>query len=173
MIYGDTTEYQLGYVEKNLPISELTDLVIGVGTYVKATHQSMQEQLFMSYDVAVEGVSVFTLRYISICGYDSLYRKVFSKAATPTDEKDEILIPACKEMIVDRLDNIVCVTEDKSDAEKISTVADKVRALETSGITFEVYKKQLSSIYDEFNSTAGETAQEKAASAILAYVISL
>lgn len=173
MIYGDTTEYQLGYVEKNLPISELTDLVIGVGAYVKATHQSMQEQLFMSYDVAVEGVSVFTLRYISICGYDSLYRKVFSKAATPTDEKDEILIPACKEMIVDRLDSIAFVTEDKNVAENISAVADKVRALETSGITFEVYKKQLSAIYDEFNSTAGETAQEKAASAILAYVISL
>ena len=55
----------------------------------------------------------------------------------------------------------------------MSAVADKVRALETSGITFEVYKKQLSAIYDEFNSTAGETAQEKAASAILAYVISL
>ncbi len=173
MIYGDNTEYQLDYVQKNLPIAESTDMVIGVGTYVKATHESMQQQLFMNYDVAVEGVSVFTLRYISICGYDSLFRKAFSKEAIPTDSEDSILVPACKEMVGNRLDNIIFVTEDEKIANDITTIANKVKAIETDGLSFEDYKNQLTEIRDEYISLAGATTHEKAVFVLFDYIIGL
>ena len=172
MIYGDNTEYQLGYVEKNLPISEHTDMVIGVGAYVKATHESMQQQLFMNYDVIVEGVSVFTLRYISICGYDSLYRKVFSKEATPTDASDEALIPACKAMMLDRLENIIFVTTDEKIANGISLVASKIKSID-GNCSFTDYKKQLTDIRDEFIASATESASENAVTLLLNYIIGL
>lgn len=173
MIYGETTEYQLGYVQKNLPISEHTDMVIGVGAYVRATHESMKQQLFMNYDVAVEGVSVFTLRYISVCRYDSLFRKAFSKEAVPTDSEDSILVPACKEMVDNRLDNIVFVTEDEKIANDITATANKVKAIETDALSFEDYKKQISEFRDDFASSSGETASEKAVLMLFDYILGL
>ena len=173
MIYGETTEYQLDYVQKNLQIAESTDMVIGVGAYVKATHESMQEQLFMNYDVAVEGVSVFTLRYISICGYDSLFRKAFSKEATPTDEKDDIFCVACAEMISNRLDNIIFVTEDEASKIRVKSVMTDFGMLNTADISFGNFKNQLKGLRDDFASIADETASEKAVIALFDYILGL
>jgi hypothetical protein len=173
MIYGETTEYQLDYVQKNLQIAESTDMVIGVGAYVKATHESMQEQLFMNYDVAVEGVSVFTLRYISICGYDSLFRKAFSKEATPTDEKDDIFCVACAEMISNRLDNIIFVTEDEASKIRVKSVMTDFGMLNTADISFGDFKNQLKGLRDDFASIADETASEKAVIALFDYILGL
>lgn len=173
MIYGETTKYQLDYVQKNLPIAESTDMVIGVGTYVRATHESMKQQLFMNYDVAVEGVSVFTLRYISICGYDSLFRKAFSKEAIPTDADDSVLVPACSDMIINRLENIFFVTEDEKIASDITAIANKVKAIDISNISFEDYQKQLTEIRDEYAESAGQTTHEKAVFILFDYIIGL
>ena len=175
MIYGDTTEYQLGYVEKNLPISEHTDMIIGVGAYVKASHESMEEQLIMNYGVAVEGVSVFTLRYISICGYDSLYRKVFSKEAIPTDTRNEDFSNACRIMIRDRLKNIIYVTEDryvKSDLERLYYYVVGIRS---NNVPFEEYKKSIEKYLEDtsFAKYCGETASEKAVVELFDYVLGL
>ena len=173
MIYGETTEYQLDYVQKNLPIADITDMVIGVGTYVKATHESMKEQLIMSYDVCVEGVSVFTLRYISICGYDSLYRDAFSTPATPATAPDAELIPASSEMITDRLKGIAFIAKDESIASAISELAEKAAAISSDGIGMAEYCNQLNALREEFVLSSGDSAEEKAAIHVLDYVIGL
>ncbi len=173
MIYGETTEYQLGYVEKNLPIAEFTDLVIGVGTYVRATHESMKEQLIMSYGVCVEGVSVFTVRYISICGYDGLYRKAFSTPATPATAPDEELVPAAADMAVNRLKSIAFIAKDESVKTSLDALAEKISKLPATGISLAEYCDRLSALKDEFAASAGDTAEEKAATQVLDYIIGL
>ena len=175
MIYGDTTEYQLGYVEKNLPISEHTDMIIGVGAYVKASHESMEEQLIMNYGVAVEGVSVFTLRYISICGYDSLYRKAFSKEAIPTDTRNEDFSNACRIMIRDRLKNIIYVTEDSAVKDRLESLYYYVVGIRSNNVPFEEYKKSIEKYLEDSNfaDNFGETASEKAAVELFDYVLGL
>ncbi len=106
MIYGDNTEYQLKYANEILPITEHTTLILGVGTYVRASHQSMIEQLVMPYDLCAEGISIFTLRYISTCGYDETFRNAMRVAATPATAPDAELIPACAEMLNARILNL-------------------------------------------------------------------
>lgn len=83
MIYGDNTEYQLGYAQQIHPVTEYADVVLGVGYYVRASSQSIMEQNYMSYETDAIGVSGFTLRYISYCGYDRTLRECFREAATP------------------------------------------------------------------------------------------
>lgn len=178
MIYGETTEYQLGYAQEILPVTEHTDLVLGVGTYVRATHESMAEQLMMSYDVCAEGISVFTLRYISICGYDELYRDVFRTPATPATAPDAELVPACADMIVARLENIayaVSLSGEKG-GELVGELADTVAAIGTENIAFSELCAQLGSIRADFAASAEGALSEKTLSAVLHifdYVIGL
>ena len=106
MIYGNTTEYQLSYAEKMLPITEYTDLILGVGTYVKASDESISEQLIMPCELIAEGVSVFTLRYIATCGYNDVFIKSFRNQAIPTDTEDGLLIEESKKFLFGRINNL-------------------------------------------------------------------
>lgn len=100
MIYGNTVEYQTGYIKQNLPIGEYAPVVIGVGTYVRSTQEDYARQLTQHYDFAVAGTSDFTLRYISVCGYDATTRKVFREAAVPVTGADRnVLFGACLDML--------------------------------------------------------------------------
>ena len=100
MIYGNTVEYQTGYIKQNLPIGEYAPVVIGVGTYVRSTQEDYARQLTQHYDFAVAGTSDFTLRYISVCGYDATTRKVFREAAVPVTGADKnVLFGACLDML--------------------------------------------------------------------------
>ncbi|MBQ9794429.1 MAG: family 10 glycosylhydrolase [Clostridia bacterium] len=83
MIYGDNTEYQLGYAQQIHPVTEYADVVLGVGYYVRASSRSIMEQNYMPYSTDAIGVSGFTLRYISYCGYDKTLRECFREAAVP------------------------------------------------------------------------------------------
>ncbi len=83
MIYGDNTEYQLGYAQQIHPVTEYADVVLGVGYYVRASSKSIMEQNYMPYETDAIGVSGFTLRYISYCGYDQTLRECFREAAVP------------------------------------------------------------------------------------------
>lgn len=107
MIYGETTEYQQKYAEEILPITKHTQLILGVGTYVKATQKSLEEQFIMPYNLCAEGISVFTLRYISTCGYDKTVRNAFRVAATPTTAPEAELIKASAEMITKRIESLL------------------------------------------------------------------
>ena len=77
MIYGSTTEYQYGYAEETAVIADYAGYRLGVGMYVRATTESIIEQLYMPYAFLSEGPSCFTLRYISMCGYDEAVREAF------------------------------------------------------------------------------------------------
>lgn len=83
MIYGSTTDYQRTYAEETALIADYAGYRLGVGMYVRATAQSVREQLYMPYEFLSEGPSCFTLRYISLCGYDEAVREAFRLQATP------------------------------------------------------------------------------------------
>ena len=176
MIYGDTTEYQLGYAEKNLPLADSADLILGVGAYVKATHESMEEQVIMPYDLCTEGFSVFTLRYISICGYDALYRRLFAKPATPATAPEAELIPACREMITSRLECLAFAAEkldEGCDAKVLGSLADSVGSL--NSLSFADFAAELSALREALangEDTLPQTVKD-AALHVLDYVIKL
>jgi len=88
MIYGSTTEYQRDYAEETAVIADYAGYRLGVGLYVRATKQSIIEQLYMPYEFLSEGPSCFTLRYISMCGYDEAVREAFRLRATPKGQGD-------------------------------------------------------------------------------------
>lgn len=83
MIYANNTEDQRKYAEGFSGISSGCDVVLGVGTYVRATEKSIAEQLLMPYELGFAGASVFTLRYISVCGYNDVFEKVWREPASP------------------------------------------------------------------------------------------
>lgn len=83
MIYGADTEYQRGYAEQIAPVAENAGLMLGVGFYVRASEQSIIEQLYMPYEFLSEGPALFTLRYVSYCGYDKAVQDAFRLQATP------------------------------------------------------------------------------------------
>lgn len=100
MIYAATTEDEIKYTKQNLPICEYADVVIGLGTYVSATQKSMCEQMCLPLDYALAGSSNFTLRYISICGYDESTRNVFRDPAVPITGNDKsTVLAACLDML--------------------------------------------------------------------------
>ena len=103
MIYGDNTEYQSRYAAETRPVAEHTGYMLGVGTYVRASHQSMIEQLYMPYAFSADGLSIFTLRYISTCGYDETVCRAFHLPATPAKKGAETVL-ACVEFLADRAD---------------------------------------------------------------------
>lgn len=106
MIYGADTEYQLGYAKQILPVTENTDLILGVATYVRSTHESLAEQLIMPYELCAEGTSNFTLRYISICGYDETVRNAFRVKATPATASGSELANALISMLASRTETL-------------------------------------------------------------------
>ncbi len=149
MIYGETTEYQQGYAEEILPITEHTQLVLGVGTYVKASHKSIEEQFIMPYGLCAEGVSVFTLRYISTCGYDETVRNAFRVAATPTTAPEAELIKASAEMVVKRIESLGFAARffenlTEANGEALKSLGKRVSAASESTESFEVFCTELS-----------------------------
>lgn len=138
MIYGNTVEYQTGYIKQNLPINDYTPVVIGVGTYVRSSQEDYARQLTQHYDFAVAGTSDFTLRYISVCGYDATTRKVFREAAMPVTGTDKgVLFGACLDMLkthleayelldaspdYDRLSGDVSALSDAGDADRLEAL---------------------------------------------------
>ncbi len=88
MIYGSTTEYQRDYAEETAVIADYAGYRLGVGFYVRATEESIRQQLYMPYEFLSEGPSCFTLRYISLCGYDEAVREAFRLHATPKGQGD-------------------------------------------------------------------------------------
>lgn len=99
MIYATTTEDEIKYIEQSLTAAQNAPVVIGLGTYVRATQQSMCEQMILPFEYAISGSSNFTLRYISICGYDNAVRTVFADGAVPITGNDKKAIcAACSEL---------------------------------------------------------------------------
>ena len=179
MIYGDNTEYQLKYANEILPITEHTTLILGVGTYVRASHESMIEQLIMPYELCAEGVSVFTLRYISTCGYDETYRNAFRVEATPATAKDAELIPACAEMLKNRIENLCFAQKSISSVDEaldafFKEKADEVEALGSEITEFSNFVSELNSLKDEVLAADGmeDTVKDAFVQAI-DYIISL
>ena len=88
MIYGSTTEYQRAYAEETAIIADYAGYRLGVGLYVRASKESIIQQLYMPYEFLSEGPSCFTLRYISTCGYDEAVREAFRLRATAKGQGD-------------------------------------------------------------------------------------
>lgn len=167
MIYGDTTEYQQKYAEEILPVTEHTQLVLGVGTYVRATHKSIEEQFIMPYGLCAEGVSVFTLRYIGTCGYDKTVSNAFRVAATTTTAPDSELIKASTEMLIHRIKAIsfaVGYTGKLSEAEKsaLDALVTRIESMDGS-VDFNTFSAELGSVYADIDSDTALTATVKEA----------
>lgn len=110
MIYGNTTEYQLGYAQQIHPVTEYADVVLGVGYYVRASSRSIMEQNYMPYETDAIGVSGFTLRYISYCGYDRTLRECFREAATPKGTEETAV--GCLIFLSQRVEDLSYLFED-------------------------------------------------------------
>lgn len=107
MIYGATTEYQQGYVDENAQVLRGHPVVVGVGTYVRATVESMYEQLVMPAASLCAGSANFTLRYISVCGYDKAVRESFRTPAKPiTGAPSCETVAAILSMVKSQLENV-------------------------------------------------------------------
>ncbi len=128
MIYGDTTEYQLKYAQEIHPVTEHAQVVLGVGYYVRASHESIVEQNHMHYDVDAIGVSGFTLRYMATCGYNSAVLDAFYQHATPsgTDKTPEV----CWMFLVDRVQKISVLFVGTEDFDKIVTLYEALAEAE-------------------------------------------
>ena len=167
MIYGDTTEYQQKYAEEILPVTEHTQVVLGVGTYVRATHKSIEEQFIMPYELYCEGVSVFTLRYICTCGYDKTVSNAFRAEATPTAAPDSELIKASAEMMTDRIKAVrfaLGYAGKLSDAESgaLDALAARIEGLGKSG-DFIAFSAELGTVCTDIESDTALTAAVKEA----------
>lgn len=125
MIYGENTEYQSHYAEETAPVAEHTGYVLGVGTYVRASHESMIEQLYMPFAYSADGAAVFTLRYISTCGYDETFCRAFHLPATPAKEGEDT-VRACVEFLTDRADALAYLNPNES---KLSALAEALRGI--------------------------------------------
>ncbi len=152
MIYGETTEYQLGYAEQILGVTEHTDLILGVGTYVRATQESMQEQLYMPFELCAEGSSNFTLRYISTCGYDETVRNSFRVQATPATASGLELTNALSSMLKERTKTLRYATRFSGESANEALL----NALTDLGEEIEAFAKALSD-----NSTAESALSAK------------
>lgn len=117
MIYGDTTEYQRRYAEEIAPAGEHASVVLGVGSYVKATGKSMAEQLYMPFELGYAGSSNFTLRYISTCEYHEVIKKAFRTPAVPSD-CGEATVTAVAEMLVSRCEMLKHIYPDEIGLDK-------------------------------------------------------
>ncbi|MBR6562820.1 MAG: family 10 glycosylhydrolase [Clostridia bacterium] len=149
MIYGDNTEYQLKYATEILPVTEYTSLVLGIGTYVRASHESIREQLVMPYDVCGEGFGIFTLRYIATCGYGETIRNALRYEATPATAPDAELIPACTEMLEKRILNLRYAAAYKGgfSEEQLASLDSLAESVSALGSTdFESFAETLKSI---------------------------
>ncbi len=149
MIYGDTTEYQQKYAEEILPVTEHTQLVLGVGTYVRATHKSIEEQLIMPYSLCAEGVSVFTLRYINTCGYGETFRNAFRVEATPASADGAELVSASAEMISQRISSLLYAARfsgglEEAEGEALKSLAKRVSDASENAESFEAFCAELS-----------------------------
>ena len=180
MIYGETTEYQQGYAEEILPITEHTQLVLGVGTYVKATRKSIEEQLIMPYSLCAEGVSVFTLRYINTCGYGETFRNAFRVEATPASADGAELVAASAEMISQRISSLLYAARfsgglEEAEGESLKSLGEEIKSLGDTSDSFGSFCESLSATRTDIES--GEIPLPEAVKdAILAeldYIISL
>lgn len=125
MIYGDTTEYQSSYAAQTASVAEDAGLMLGVGLYVRASHQSITEQLYMPFSFSADGVSLFTLRYVSYCGYDETVRTAFRMPAAPAGNGEET-VRACVAFLADRADALAYLFPEES---ALSSLAGELRAL--------------------------------------------
>ncbi|PKM62522.1 MAG: hypothetical protein CVU97_04960 [Firmicutes bacterium HGW-Firmicutes-21] len=132
MIYAPDTESQLFYAAQFAEtIAPNTHLTLGVGAYVRATHKSMTEQSYMSYELATDGIGIFTLRYISTCGYfDILSNGAFKKEAVRTDKGAETLNTGVIG-IIDNIDNVYkrFYTEERENLDFIKELLDSMLVL--------------------------------------------
>lgn len=125
MIYGDNTEYQSKYAAEIAPVTEDAAVVLGVGLYVRASHESITEQLYMPYAFSADGVALFTLRYVSYCGYDKTVRAAFHLPAVPAGNGDET-VRACVNFLADRAEALAYLYPDET---ALSGLASALRAL--------------------------------------------
>lgn len=123
MIYGDNTEYQSHYAEETQPVAAHTGYMLGVGTYVRASHQSMIEQLYMPFAYSADGAAIFTLRYISTCGYDETVCRAFHLPATPAKKGAET-VQACVDFLADRAEALAYLYPNES---KLASLAEALR----------------------------------------------
>lgn len=124
MIYGDNTEYQSRYAAETQPVANYTGYMLGVGTYVRASHESLIEQLYMPYAFSADGAAIFTLRYVSTCGYDETVCRAFHLPATPAGEGTET-VSACVNFLIDRAEALAYLYPNES---KLPALAEALRS---------------------------------------------
>lgn len=151
MIYGNTTEYQLKYAEEILPVTEHTALILGVGTYVKASDQSLTEQFMMPHELCAEGISIFTLRYNVICGYNETVTGAFRNAATPATADGEALVFASGEMLANRINSLEYAARSsesltESESKSLLSLAERITALSKETAAFAEFCVELKAI---------------------------
>ncbi|MBQ3153675.1 MAG: family 10 glycosylhydrolase [Clostridia bacterium] len=120
MIYGSTTEYQRDYAEETAVIADYAGYRLGVGMYVRATEESIIEQLYMPYEFLSEGPSCFTLRYIATCGYDDAIRDAFRLQATPKGQ-GEMTTKAAFDFLRTRVEQLEFLYPDEPWLETLET----------------------------------------------------
>lgn len=125
MIYGDNTEYQSHYAEETASVAANAGYILGVGMYVRASHQSITEQLYMPFAYSSDGVSLFTLRYVSICGYDETVCRAFHLAAAPAGNGEET-VRAGVAFLADRADALAYLNPNESG---LAALAEALRGL--------------------------------------------
>lgn len=123
MIYGDNTEYQRRYAAETQPVADHAGYMLGVGTYVRASHQSIIEQLYMPFEFSADGVSIFTLRYISTCGYNETFRRAFHFPATPAGKGEET-VRACFKFLAERADALAYLYPEESELSALAAALD-------------------------------------------------
>lgn len=127
MIYGDTTEYQSRCAAEYAGMEEHAAVVLGVGSYVRATRESMAEQLYMPFDMGYEGSSNFTLRYISVCGYNDTVKKAFRTPAVPSGSGEATAKAVC-DMIVFRCGTLKYLYPDEKGLDEYAAKIKKASA---------------------------------------------
>lgn len=127
MIYASETDTQRFYAEQ-IKTDKIggKDIVLGIGTYVKATDKAIKEMLYMPYELGYEGSSTFTLRYIATCGYTGTYMSAFSTQAVPTTAPKEELVSSAREMLLSRADTFAFLS---GQPEELKNFKESVSAL--------------------------------------------
>ncbi len=167
MIYTKDTQTRLGYA-KNLAetLSKKSRLTLGIGAYVVTSEQYYMEQCYMSHELAADGISIFTLRYISTCGYNYASENgVFRNEAVRTNQGKITFTTGINELIysIDNVykrfdkENAAIYDGIKTELAKLLKSAESVSDDEDFA-TFAI--KELTSINNSFDNSASKALEK-------------
>lgn len=136
MIYADDTYTQYSYAQ---PLSESIEanahIVFGIGTFVYASKESVNEQSYMSYELSSDGIAIFTIRYTGLFNYfDSLKDGSFRDEAVCTDQgKDAFLVGA--DEIISNIENVY-LRFYENQSENLNSIKNLLLELKTSAKSY-------------------------------------